>query len=174
MSDHFQAFPRRLHQQVLSSVMGRLQAGAQVILAAEEFTALSQLAGNLNHYAGQAGLTLVECDMYESPPHIQRDVPLYVDVGYVYAIPIRCPYAEMVYEWSLSEFGSEPLRHRAKLSLVKGDLAGTEGDGNTVPILRFPVSHAGPFHPGSIVYANVALAVGVDRGHQTHYSCIQR
>ncbi len=49
--DHFQAFPRRYHQQVLSNIMGRLQSGKQVILDAVEFTAMSQLSGNLNHYA---------------------------------------------------------------------------------------------------------------------------
>lgn len=119
-------------------------------------------------------LELVTRDLYSSPPNVQKNVDLYVDVGYVYAIPIRLPERLGLYEWSLSEFGGEPLGHRAKLSLVAGDLANTENQNNTVPILLFDVQPDGIYKPGTIAYANVALAIGVDRGHKTHYSCIQR
>ena len=45
MSDRFAASIRRYHQQVMSNVMGQLQAGSVFALTPQEYTALSDLAG---------------------------------------------------------------------------------------------------------------------------------
>lgn len=85
MSDRFPASIRRYHQEVMSSVMGRLQAGQPVVLTAQEHVALSDLAGALNYWRRQAD---------GAEPEYQGEIP-FGDFARRYYVPER-----KVYAWS--------------------------------------------------------------------------
>lgn len=87
MSDRFMASVRRYNQEVLSNVMGRLQAGEAVVLTAQEHVALSNLSGGLNWARRQAD---------GAKTQFQGDIP-FGDFARRYYVP-----EHNVYAWSFT------------------------------------------------------------------------
>jgi len=175
MADRFDASIKREHQVVLSNVMGRMQGGATVVLTDGEFKDLSDLAGALNFYAGQAPsppptYPHTRLAIYEYDPSIVQ-VKYVGEPGLTYAIPIRLPPFPCRYQWSQCEFQGPPAGWRAKLSLIAGDVDGAAGNGPTPSIM---IDVGSKYAPGSIVYVNTALEPNIDYNAPVHFDCIVR
>lgn len=81
--DRYPAQVRRYHQEVMSNVMGRLQAAQPVALTPQEHVALSDLAGALNYWRRQAD---------NAPTEFQGEIP-FGDFARRYYVPERSVYA---------------------------------------------------------------------------------
>lgn len=153
MSDRFAASIRRYHQQVMSNVMGRLQAGSVFALTPQEFTALSDLAGALNYWAAQTP---------EYPVDIQPEIAIgdysrktfAASAEIVTAFPFRVPAFGYVY-MSAAEYGGQPWMRKLSISLVAGDMDGPVTVQGKETMAGFTVGTE--FPAGALLYANCVL-----------------
>lgn len=133
MSERFDASIKRGHQAVLSSVMGRMQAGSTVVLAPQEFADLSDLAGALNYYAAQPAMPVVVVPDYVDGEG-RRVMTFYPDQ--IIAVPFVIaagPWANPQGYASSAEYGAPPAMRKATLSQTAGDMTGaTTGMGVTL------------------------------------------
>ena len=159
MSDRFAASIRRYHQQIMSNVMGRLQAGSVFALTPQEFTALSDLAGALNYWAAQTPETPVVI----TPEVMQPDVR-YVftaSAGHVTAIPFTIPAGSGMFSGTAAEYvsGGTALAHAA-INREAGDLTGATGGGSAIEVWRDARTDG-----AGLWYYNIQLDFGsADRG----------
>lgn len=123
MSDRFEASIRRHHQEVLSHVMGRLQAGASVVLTAQEHVALSDLSGALNYCRLQAD---------NAPTEYQGEIPfgdyarrVYRPERSIYAWSFTVPERGLLYGSAAEnpEVGGGPALRILTISRILGDVS---------------------------------------------------
>ena len=158
MSDRFDASIKRGHQTTLSSVMGRMQAGAQVTLTPQEFTDLSDLAGALNYWAAQS--PAYPYTMHDNIVRGDYSRKLFMaQDGVIDVFPFYMPgppYANGtgIYYMSAAEFQGDPWMRRLSVSQTPGDMdAPNASDGKQATVYVNP----GDFPAGTILYANLLL-----------------
>jgi hypothetical protein len=158
MSDRFPASIRRHHQQVMSNVMGRLQAGATFNLTPQEYTALSDLAGALNYWAAQSPyLPTNTHSTIARGDYVRREWQ--ASVGVVDVFPFvhpGTPFANGTgtYYMSVAEYGGSPWLRRLSVSDVAGDMDSKfSSDGKQATVYVQP----GDFPVGTLLYANILL-----------------
>lgn len=150
MSDRFQASVKRGHQETLSNVMGRLQAGSVFSLTPQERIDLSDLAGALNYWAAQA-------------PGQDAQLLGHIPEG-DYGRRTFAPAAGEVVAWSFpmpadpcylstAEFGGDPWLRTLSVSTVLGDMDGRTSAGKQATLHLDPDAY--PL--GTLLYANIRL-----------------
>lgn len=159
MSDRFPAHIRRYHQEVMSNVMGRLQAGATFNLTPQEYTALSDLAGALNYWAAQAvSLPKILHDDIPAGDYGRREFAQ--SVGVVDVFPFRVPpppYGASggTFYMSASEFRGDPWLRRLTVSTVAGDMDAALASDSKQPTVYLQAGI--DFPVGTILFANLLL-----------------
>lgn len=153
MSDRFNASILFGHQNVLSSFVGRLQAGVAVVPTAQELADLGNLAGALNYWAAQAKPSLP----VQIAPEFVNGAPRYVFSTYsdlIVAIPFRIPatWTTPTGMASAAEYQWGGTRHHyMNLSRTAGDMV-IQSSG--LQVTQF--FEAGKdFAAGELVYANI-------------------
>lgn len=150
MTDRFDASIKRGHQETLSNVMGRLQAGQVFSLTPQEKIDLSDLAGALNYWAAQVP---------EQTAQLLGHIP-----DGDYARRTFAPAAGEIVAWSFpmpedscymstAEFGGDPWLRTLSVSTTLGDMAGIVSTGKQATVHIEPYT----FPIGTPLYANIRI-----------------
>lgn len=163
-------FPARLnckHASLLSSVVGRMQAGQPYVPTQEELVELGNLAGAINMWANAADSPCVAYQVSVAPPISDRDFDRKtyqaangVIRAYPFVVPTNRPAGALLYA-SAAEYQGSPYMRKMTLSTIAGDMNVTgaflsEGKQTTIyaKIAAAP-NEQDAIQPGATMYFNI-------------------
>lgn len=158
-------FPARLnckHATLLSSVVGRMQAGQPYTPTPEELVELGNLAGAINMWANDPNSPCIKPEMRMHDPIARGDFSRktwQAEVGVVDVFPFVHPGPPFnngsgTYYMSVAEYQGDPWLRQLTVSATAGDMNGTNtSTGKQATVYMEPNSYP----PGTQLYANILL-----------------